>query len=57
MTTYQTAFRLDQWPILSIHFVIETASVAQIVASAVASPQRRRCCTTIDALTTLCKGE
>ena len=38
--TYQSALWLDKWPVLSIHLVVETAGVAEVVAVAVPSPQR-----------------
>lgn len=53
--TYQSSLWLDQRSILSVHLVVEATGVAQIVPSAVASPQRCRGGATIDALATLCK--
>lgn len=52
--TYQSSLWLDQRSILSVHFVVEATGVAQIVSSAVASPQRRWGGATIHALATLC---
>lgn len=52
--TYQSSFRLDQWPILAVHLVVQSARIAQIVAGTVASPQRRRRCAAVDTLATLC---
>ncbi len=40
--TYQSPFRFDEGPVLSVHFVVETAGVAQVVARAVSAPQRGR---------------
>lgn len=39
--TYQSSFWLDQWPILAIHFVIQSTGITQVVASAITSPQWR----------------
>lgn len=45
---------LDEWPLCAVvHFVVESARVAQIVSSAVATPQRRRNRAAIDAFTTV----
>lgn len=33
--------RLDERPVGAVHLVVETAGVAQVVASGVAAPQRR----------------
>lgn len=52
--TYQSSFGLDEWSILPVHLVVETAGIAEVVAGSVPPPQGCRCCTTVDALTTLC---
>ena len=39
-SSYQSPLRLDERPVLPVHFVIETAGVAEVVAVAVPAPQR-----------------
>lgn len=51
--TYQASFRLDERSILSVHLVVESAGVAEVVASAVSSPQGCWCCAAVYALATL----
>lgn len=53
--TYKSFAWLDQRTIHAIHFMVQAASIAQIVASAIASPQRRRNSAAIDAFATLAK--
>ena len=49
--SYQSPCLLDEGPLGAVvHFVVEAAGVAQIVARAVATPQRRRDGATVDAL-------
>lgn len=38
---YQSTRLLDEWPIHAVHLVVETAGIAQVMAGAVATPQRR----------------
>ena len=42
VVTYQPPLGLDERPVLSVHLVVESAGIAQVVTSAVAAPQRRR---------------
>lgn len=51
--TYQSALGLDEGSILPVHLVVKSASVAQVVAGAVSSPQGRRRRSAVDALATL----
>jgi len=37
---YQTSLRFDEGSVLSVDLVIETTRIAQILSSAVSSPQR-----------------
>jgi len=37
----QSLFRLDEWSVVSVHLVVQAASVAEVVAGAVASPEWR----------------
>lgn len=53
--TYQASFRLDERSVLSVHLVVESASVAEVVTSAVSSPQRRGSCAAIHTLAALCR--
>lgn len=39
--TYQSSLGFNEWSVLTIHFVVEAAGVAEIVAGAVPPPQRR----------------
>ena len=39
--TYETSFRFDQRSILSVHLMIKSTGVAEIIAVAIASPERR----------------
>lgn len=50
----QSSLGLDQGPVLPIHFVVESTGVAQIVPSAVSSPQRGRGSPTIYTLPAFC---
>ena len=51
---YQSACLLDEGALGAVvHFVIEAAGVAQIMAGAVATPQRRRNRTAVDAFAPL----
>ena len=54
-STHHSSFGFDEWPVLPVHLVIESAGVAQVVAVAVSPPQRSRSRPTIDALATLWK--
>lgn len=46
----QSFCRLDQWPVHSVHLVIQPASIAQIVSGAVATPKWRGNSTAVDTL-------
>ena len=49
--SYQSPCLLDEGPLGAVvHFVVEAAGVAQIVARPVATPQRRRDGAAVDAL-------
>jgi len=50
--TDQASFRLDERPILSVHLVIESAGVAQVVPGTISTPQRRGRRAAVNALTT-----
>lgn len=51
--TYQASFRLDEGSILAVHLVVKSASVAEVMPSAISSPKGRRCRSTVDTLATL----
>lgn len=53
--THQSSLGLYEGPILSVHLVVETAGVAEVVSGAVPSPQRRRRGPAVDALAALCE--
>ena len=55
MSTHQSSLRLDEGPILSVHLVVESAGVAEVVSGTVPPPQRRRRRAAVDALATLCE--
>ena len=48
--THQSSLGLDERPVLSVHLVVETTGVTEIVAVAVTSPQRGRGGATVDTL-------
>jgi len=50
--TYQASFRFDERSVLSVHFVIKTTRVAQVMTGTITTPQRCRRRSTVDALTT-----
>jgi hypothetical protein len=52
----QSSFGFDERPVLSIHLVVKSARIAEVVSCSVASPQRRARRTAIDALPTLGAG-
>lgn len=52
--THQSSLGLDEGSILSVHFVVQPAGVAEVVAGAVAPPQRRAGRAAVHALPTLC---
>ena len=54
-TTYQPFRGLYQGSVHSVHLVIESARVAQIMPGAVSPPKRRRYSPAVDALATLAK--
>jgi len=49
---HQSSLGLDERPVLTVDLVVKAAGVTQILSSAVTSPQRSRCRTAVDALTT-----
>lgn len=55
--THQSSFWFDKWPILAVHFVIQSTGVAKVVTSAVSSPQWRAGGTTIYTLSALCENK
>jgi N-acetylglutamate synthase-like GNAT family acetyltransferase len=48
-STYDPSFRLDEGTVGAVHLVVEAARVAQVVAVAVAPPQRGRSRAAVDA--------
>lgn len=52
--THQSAFGLDQGPVLSVHLVVEAAGVAEVVACSISPPERGGGRTTVHTLTALC---
>ena len=42
LIAYQSPLGLDERPVLSVHFIIETTGIAEIVTIAVPPPQRSR---------------
>lgn len=55
--TYQSSFRFYKRSVLSVHFVVETAGVTEIVTVSVSSPQRCRGSATIYTFSTLWKRQ
>lgn len=51
--SYQPPLGLDERPVLPVHLVVEAAGVAQVVAGAIAAPQRRGQGPAVDALAPL----
>lgn len=49
----QSALGLDEGPVLAIHLVVQSAGVAQVVASTIPSPQGGGGGSTVDTLTSL----
>ncbi len=47
--TYNSSLWLDEWPVGSVHLVVEATGVAQVVPIAVTTPQRGRGCTAVHA--------
>lgn len=52
--THQSAFGLDQGPVLAVHLVVEAAGVAEVVARPVPPPQRRGGGSAVHTLAALC---
>ncbi len=52
--SYQSPLWLNQGPVLTIHLVVETTGVAEIVSVAISPPEWGGSGSTVDALTTLC---
>jgi len=50
---YQSSLRLDQGPIHAIHFVVQPARVAEVVAGPVPPPERGRYGAAVDTLPAL----
>ena len=50
---YQPSLGFDQGSVLAVHFVVESACIAEIVARSVAPPQWSRSCSTVYTLPTL----
>ena len=48
--THQSSLWFDEWPVLSVHLVVEATGVAQVVSVPVSPPEGGRGCTTIDTL-------
>ena len=53
MSTNESSFGFDERSILSIHLVVETASVAEVVSGTISPPQRGAGGPTVHALPTL----
>jgi hypothetical protein len=51
--SYHFPLWLDKWSIGAVHLVVESAGVAEVVAVAVAAPQRSRYSGAVHALATL----
>ena len=49
---YQSSLGFDERSVLSVDLVVKAAGVTQVLAGGVTSPQRSRCCTAVDALST-----
>ena len=56
-TYHSRVLGLDERPVAPVHFVVESAGVAEVVSVAVAPPQRSRGRRAVDALAALCKME
>ncbi len=52
---YHFSFWFDERSVGAVHFVVEAAGVAQVVAVAVTSPERGRGSCTVNAFTAFCK--
>lgn len=53
--THQSPLGFDERSVLSVHFVVQTAGIAQIVAGPIPPPQGGGGSPTVDALPTLCQ--
>ena len=53
--SHQSPIGLNEWPVLAVHLVVESAGVAQVMAVAIASPQWSGSGATVHAFATLCK--
>lgn len=51
--THQSSLGLDERPILAVHLVVKSASVAQIMSGTISAPKWRRRGPTVDTLPTL----
>ena len=52
--TYQSSLWFNERTVLSVHFIIKTTSIAQVVSVSISSPKWCRCCSTINAFSTFC---
>jgi hypothetical protein len=52
-SAYQPPLWLDEWPVLPVHLVVESAGIAEVVAIAVTAPQRSRSRAAVHALAAL----
>ncbi len=50
LISHQSPLGLDQGPVLTIHLVVETTGVAEIVSIAISPPEWGRSSATVDAL-------
>ena len=55
VTTHQTSLGLDKRPILSVHFIVKTTGITEIMAISISPPQWSGSGPAVDALSPLCK--
>ena len=52
---YQSSFRFDKRSILSVHFIVKTTGITEIMAISISPPQWSGSGPAVDTLSTLCK--
>ena len=57
VNTHQTSLGFDKRSILSVHFIVETTSITEIMTVAISPPQRSGRGPAVDTLATLCNGK
>ena len=57
VNTNQTSLGFDKRSVLSVHFIVETTSITEIMTVAISPPQRSGRGPAVDTLATLCIGK